>query len=93
MATNIEAAKLLVYNAAFLKDSQKPYGTASAFAKLFASKIAVETALEAVQIHGGYGYIREYNVERYLRDAKVTEIYEGTSEIQKIVISRSVLNG
>lgn len=92
MATNIEAARGLIMNAAVLKDQQQPYGPAAAMAKLFASRVAVECALEAVQIHGGYGYMREYHVERYLRDAKITEIYEGTSEIQKIVISRALLH-
>lgn len=91
MATNIEAAQLLTLRAAMLKDAGKPYGQAAAMAKLLASKIAVQAALEAIQIHGGYGYVREYHVERYLRDAKITEIYEGTSEIQRIVISRSLL--
>ena len=91
MATKIEAAQSLVLKAAYLKDSKKPYGQAAAMAKLYASKVAVECALEAIQIHGGYGYIREYNVERYLRDAKITEIYEGTSEIQRVVIARSLL--
>jgi len=91
MATNIEAAKMLTFKAAYLKDKGDNYGPASAMAKLYASKISVECALEAIQIHGGYGYVREYNVERYLRDAKITEIYEGTSEIQRVVISRSVL--
>ena len=91
MSTNIAAARLLIYNAASLKDAHKNYTKEAAMAKLFASKIAVSSALEAIQIHGGYGYIREYNVERYLRDAKITEIYEGTSEIQKIVIARSLL--
>ncbi len=91
MATRVEAARLLTLKAAFLKDSNKPYGITSAMAKLYASETAVYSALEAVQIHGGYGYIKEYNVERYLRDAKITEIYEGTSEVQKIVISRSLL--
>lgn len=91
MATNIEAAQLLTLKAAMLKDAGKPYGQAAAMAKLLASKIAVQAALEAIQIHGGYGYVREYHVERYLRDAKITEIYEGTSEIQRIVISRSLL--
>jgi alkylation response protein AidB-like acyl-CoA dehydrogenase len=91
MATNIEAARGLILNAANLKDRNEPYGSAAAMAKLFASKIAVQCALEAVQIHGGYGYMREYHVERLLRDSKITEIYEGTSEIQKIVISRSLL--
>jgi alkylation response protein AidB-like acyl-CoA dehydrogenase len=91
MATGIEAARGLILNAATLKDQKQPFGSMAAMAKLFASKIAVECALEAVQIHGGYGYMREYHVERYLRDAKITEIYEGTSEIQKIVISRALL--
>ena len=91
MATNVEAARVLVYQAACLKDSGKPFGKEAAMAKLFASKVSVEAALEAIQIHGGYGYVREYLVERYLRDAKITEIYEGTSEIQRIVISRALL--
>ncbi len=91
MATNIEAARMLTLRAAFLKDAGQPYGDAAAMAKLFASKVAVHSALEAIQIHGGYGYVREYLVERYLRDAKITEIYEGTSEIQRIVISRALL--
>jgi alkylation response protein AidB-like acyl-CoA dehydrogenase len=92
MATKVEAAKLLILEAASLKDAHKDFIKQSAMAKLFASKIAVECALEAIQIHGGYGYVREYLVERYLRDAKITEIYEGTSEIQKIVIARSLLS-
>lgn len=91
MATEIEAARLLVYQAAQLKDSGITYTKQAAMAKLFASKVAVNSALEAIQIHGGYGYIREYNVERYLRDAKITEIYEGTSEIQHLVIARNLL--
>jgi len=91
MATNIQAARLLTLQAAFAKDQGQPYAKQAAMAKLFASKIAVEAALEAVQIHGGYGYIKEYNVERYLRDSKITEIYEGTSEIQRIVIARHLL--
>jgi alkylation response protein AidB-like acyl-CoA dehydrogenase len=91
MATQVEAARHLVLKAAWLKDGGEPYGTAAAMAKLFASRVAVESALEAIQIHGGYGYVQEYRVERYLRDAKVTEIYEGTSEIQRIVIARSLL--
>ena len=77
---------------AALKDAGKNYIAESAMAKLYSSKISVECALEAIQIHGGYGYVREYLVERYLRDAKITEIYEGTSEIQKIVIARSLLD-
>lgn len=91
MATEIDAARLLTLQAAAMKDSGKRFTQHAAMAKLFASKIAVKCALEAIQIHGGYGYIREYNVERYLRDAKITEIYEGTSEIQRIVIARSLL--
>lgn len=88
MATDVEAARLLTHQAALLKDAGEKYTRAAAMAKLFASRTAVHAALEAIQIHGGYGYIREYHVERYLRDAKITEIYEGTSEIQKIVIAR-----
>ncbi len=91
MATQVEAARNLVLRAAWMKDSGQPYGPAAAMAKLYASKVAVQSALEAIQIHGGYGYVQEYLVERYLRDAKVTEIYEGTSEIQRIVIARSLL--
>jgi len=92
MAVKIDAAKLLTLNAAALKDAKKKYYKEAAMAKLYSSKIAVECALEAVQIHGGYGYVREYLVERYLRDAKITEIYEGTSEIQNIVIARALLD-
>jgi alkylation response protein AidB-like acyl-CoA dehydrogenase len=91
MATDIEAARHLILHAASLKDRREPYAAEAAMAKLFASKTAVHCALEAVQIHGGYGYMREYHVERYLRDSKITEIYEGTTEIQKIVISRVLL--
>lgn len=91
MATNLEAARLATFHAAYLKDTEQPFGQAAAMAKLMASRVAVENALEAIQIHGGYGYVREYQVERYLRDAKITEIYEGTSEIQRIVIARSLL--
>ncbi len=93
MATEIEAAKLLVYRAAWLKDERMDYSTASAMAKLFASEVAMRQTVEAVQIHGGYGYVREYHVERLMRDAKITQIYEGTSEVQRIVISRSILQG
>lgn len=93
MAVKVDAAKLLTLQAAALKDAHKKYFKEAAMAKLYSSKIAVENALEAIQVHGGYGYVREYLVERYLRDAKITEIYEGTSEIQKIVISRAMLNG
>jgi alkylation response protein AidB-like acyl-CoA dehydrogenase len=92
MATEIEAAKLLVYKAAKLKDEGKDYSQASAMAKLYASKVAMETTVEAIQVHGGYGYVKEYHVERLMRDAKITQIYEGTSEIQKVVISRGVLS-
>jgi len=91
MATGIEAARVLTLNAAVLKDQNKPFGPMAAMAKLLASRVAVQCALEAIQIHGGYGYIREYKVERFLRDSKITEIYEGTSEIQRIVISRAFL--
>jgi len=91
MSTKVEAAKLLTLQAAALKDAGKKYVKESAMAKLYSSKIAVECALEAIQIHGGYGYVREYLVERYLRDAKITEIYEGTSEIQRIIIARELL--
>lgn len=92
MAVKVDAAKLLTLKAAALKDAGQSYVKEAAMAKLYASKIAVECALEAIQIHGGYGYVREYLVERYLRDAKITEIYEGTSEIQRIVIARSLLD-
>lgn len=91
MATEIEAAKLLVYRAAWLKDQNENYDLASSMAKVFASEVAMKTATEAVQIHGGYGFVKEYHVERLMRDAKITQIYEGTSEVQRIVISRSIL--
>lgn len=90
MATNISAARLLCYKAATEKDEGKDISISGAMAKLFASKIANEVTSEAVQIHGGNGYVREYHVERMMRDAKITQIYEGTSEIQKIVISRGI---
>ena len=93
MATAIEAARLLTLRAAWLRDAGQPYGTAAAQAKLFASEMAMKVASDAVQVHGGYGYIREYEVERSLRDAKITQIYEGTSQIQKLVIARDVLGG
>jgi alkylation response protein AidB-like acyl-CoA dehydrogenase len=93
MATDIEAARLLVYRAAWMKDQHLNYDTASAMAKLYASEVAMKHTVEAVQIHGGYGFVKEYHVERLMRDAKITQIYEGTSEIQKIVISRAILNG
>ncbi len=91
MATEIEAARLLCFKAAWLKDQHLDYGTASAIAKVFASRVAMETTVEAVQVHGGYGYVKEYHVERLMRDAKITQIYEGTTEVQKIVISRAML--
>ncbi|MCY7356076.1 MAG: acyl-CoA dehydrogenase [Rudanella sp.] len=91
MATKIEAARLLVYKAARLKDEGKDYVQAAAMAKLFASDVAMWATTEAVQIHGGYGYVKEYHVERMMRDAKITQIYEGTSEIQKLVIARELI--
>jgi len=91
MATQIEAARLLVYKAAWLKDQGLPYTQAGSMAKLFASKVAMDVTIEAVQVHGGYGFVKEYHVERLMRDAKITQIYEGTSEIQKMVISREVI--
>jgi alkylation response protein AidB-like acyl-CoA dehydrogenase len=91
MATEVDAARLLVRQAAWMKDQHLKYSRQSAIAKLFASKTAVKCALEAIQIHGGYGYVQEYEVERYLRDAKITEIYEGTSEVQHIVIARDLI--
>ena len=93
MATEIEAARLLVYRAAELKDAGLDYATASSMAKLYASEVAMKHTVEAVQVHGGYGFVKEYHVERLMRDAKITQIYEGTSEVQKIVISRSLLKG
>ena len=87
----IESARMLVYRAAVIKDQGMPYGYASAMAKLKASEVAMKVTVEAVQIHGGNGYVKEYHVERLMRDAKITQIYEGTSEVQKIVISRAVL--
>lgn len=93
MATEIEAARLLVYRAAWLKDNGMDYTGAAAMAKLFASEVAMKQTVEAIQVHGGYGYVKEYHVERLMRDAKITQIYEGTSEMQRVVISRNVLNG
>lgn len=93
MATEVEAARLLCLKAAWLKDNHLDYSQAGAMAKLYASEIAQTVTREAVQIHGGYGYVKEYHVERLMRDAKITQIYEGTSEVQKIVISRSILKG
>src|SRR4051812_31982576 len=91
MATKIEASRLLIYRAAWLKDNHLPMDKESAMAKVFASETAMWVTTEAVQVHGGYGYVKEYHVERLMRDAKITQIYEGTSEVQRIVISRAVL--
>ena len=91
MATRVEAARLLVYKSAWLKDQGLPFDKESAMAKLYASETAMWVATQAVQVHGGYGYVKEYHVERLMRDAKITEIYEGTSEIQRVVISRAHL--
>jgi alkylation response protein AidB-like acyl-CoA dehydrogenase len=91
MATKIEAARFLVFQAAWLKDQKKDFVKAAAMAKLYASQIAQEVTTEAVQIHGGYGYVKEFHVERLMRDAKITQIYEGTTEIQKMVIAREIL--
>jgi alkylation response protein AidB-like acyl-CoA dehydrogenase len=90
MATKIDAARLLVLKAAYLKDQHKDYTEAAAMAKLFASQVAMDVTIEAVQIHGGYGFVKEFHVERMMRDAKITQIYEGTSEIQKMVIGREL---
>jgi alkylation response protein AidB-like acyl-CoA dehydrogenase len=92
MATRVEAARLLCLKAAWEKDQQIDYTISSSMAKVFASETAMWAAVEAVQIHGGYGYVKEYHVERLMRDAKITQIYEGTSEVQRIVISRGILN-
>jgi len=92
MATEIDAARLLVYRVCALKDAERPFSKEAAMAKLYSSAVASRVTNQAVQIHGGYGYSKEYDVERYFRDAKVTEIYEGTSEVQRMVISRSVLD-
>ncbi len=91
MATKIDASRLLLYRAAACKDSNKPFSAEASMAKLFCSATAKEVTDQAVQIHGGYGYSKEYDVERYFRDAKVTQIYEGTSEVQKMVIARAIL--
>ena len=91
MATEIEAARLMCMKAAVLKDQHKNYDLASSMAKVYASEVAMRTTVEAVQVHGGYGFVKEYHVERLMRDAKITQIYEGTSEIQRVVISRSIL--
>jgi len=91
MATRIEAARLLCYKAAIDKDNKQDYALSSSMAKVYASETAMWTTVEAVQVHGGYGYVKEYHVERLMRDAKITQIYEGTSEVQRIVISRTIL--
>ncbi len=91
MATKIEAAKLLVYHAAWLKDQGKEMLKEASMAKLYSSEVAMDVTTEAIQVLGGYGYVKEYDVERYFRDAKVLEIGEGTSEIQRIVISREII--
>lgn len=91
MGTEIEAARMLVYRAAWLKDMRKPFSKEAAMAKLYASETAMKHTVKAIQIHGGYGYMKDYKVERLMRDAKITEIYEGTSEVQRMVISASLL--
>jgi butyryl-CoA dehydrogenase len=93
MATQIDAARFLTLRAAYLKDRGIRYSKEAAMAKLFASEAAVQAAIDAVQVHGGYGYMKEYDVERYFRDSKLTEIYEGTSEVQRLVIAASLLKG
>ncbi|NOT37882.1 MAG: acyl-CoA dehydrogenase [Saprospiraceae bacterium] len=93
MATEVEAARLMVHRAAYLKDQNLDFGVAASMAKLFASDVAMRQTVEAVQIHGGYGFVKEYHVERLMRDAKITQIYEGTSEVQRMVISRAILQG
>ena len=91
MATKVKAAQLLVYRAARAKENQKVYSEEAAMAKLYAAEVAMEVTTKAVQLHGGYGYTREYDVERMMRDAKITEIYEGTSEVQRMVISANIM--
>ena len=91
MSTKIEAARFLVYKAAWLKENKQPYSVDAARAKLYAAEVAMDVTTKAVQLFGGYGYTKEYPVERMMRDAKITEIYEGTSEVQKMVISGSLL--
>jgi alkylation response protein AidB-like acyl-CoA dehydrogenase len=93
MATKLDAARLMVYQAAWLKDNNKPFTKEAAMAKLFASEVGEECCHKAIQIHGGFGYITEAHVERYYRDVRLTEIGEGTSEIQRLVIAREVLKG
>lgn len=92
MATEIECARMLCLKAAWLKDQHMDYNQASSMAKLFSSEVAMKTTVEAVQVHGGYGFVKEFHVERLMRDAKITQIYEGTSEVQRIVIARSILS-
>ncbi|MCQ3951481.1 MAG: acyl-CoA dehydrogenase, partial [Planctomycetes bacterium] len=92
MGVKLEAARLLMYRAAFLRDNGQPCAKEAAMAKLFASEMANKAAKDAVQIFGGNGYSKEYNVERYFRDAKITEIYEGTSQVQRIVVSRALIS-
>ena len=91
MATEIEAARALVYRSAWLKDQGRDYSLASAQAKLFASEVSSRVTNAAIQVHGGYGYTEDYKVERFLRDAKLTEIGEGTSQVQRLVIARKIL--
>jgi alkylation response protein AidB-like acyl-CoA dehydrogenase len=91
MATGVDAARLLTWRAAVLKDQGRPYGTAASMAKLFASETAMRVATDAIQVHGGYGFTKDYPVERFFRDAKITQIYEGTSQIQRLVVARSLL--
>ena len=91
MAMGIETARLLIYKAAWLKDNHKDFGSCASMAKVYASEVAMKSSTDCVQIHGGYGYIQETGVERLMRDAKITQIYEGTSEIQRVVIARSLL--
>ena len=93
MATEVEAARLLIHRSCWMKDQGMDFTVAASMAKLYASEVAMRQTVEAVQIHGGYGYVKEYHVERLMRDAKITQIYEGTSEVQRIVISRSILQG
>ena len=92
MATKIQAAKHLVYHAAWLKDNNLPVIKEAAMAKLFASEAAMKITTDAIQIHGGYGYVKDYDVERYFRDAKILEIGEGTSEVQRLIILKQILN-
>ncbi len=91
MAMEIESARMLIHKAAWLKDQEKKYGHVASMAKVFASEVAMRASIQCVQIHGGFGYIRESGIERLMRDAKITQIYEGTSEIQRVVIARALL--